>query len=250
MMLVTYLIIGFLMLTLLSQYHTLQFVDARPTERCDAEVCHITITKEGFEPKTMMVRIGATVVWTNDDEGRHTVTSGSAREITTPLKSSLLESGDTYEFTFLHGGLYEGSYKYFDQATLGTGEIIVELEHAVMGKEEAFHFRQCRELITQGNYEDALFYCDEVLKLNPSNIEALNSKATALILLKKYNLSIMAFDKTLDLDPGNAKALAGKGFSLIALEKNEEGMAHIMTAFELEPENEYVLMAQVLSFEK
>jgi hypothetical protein len=39
----------------------------------------------------------------------------------------LLDNGDTYEFNFGHGGLYLGSYQYFDQVTKTMrGEIIVE----------------------------------------------------------------------------------------------------------------------------
>ena len=68
-MLVTYLIIGFLVLILVSQYPTLQTIDAQTEIRCDEEVCHVSMTKDGFEPKTMIVKIGTTVVWTNDDGG-------------------------------------------------------------------------------------------------------------------------------------------------------------------------------------
>ena len=131
-MLVKYLIIGFLMLVMVSQYHILQTIDAQTAVRCDEEVCHVSLTKDGFEPKTMIVKIGTTVVWTNE-EGRHTVTSGSPGDITGPLKSILLESGDIYEYTFHQAGSYEGSHRYFDQATSNMrGEIIVEPEPSVI----------------------------------------------------------------------------------------------------------------------
>jgi plastocyanin len=124
----TALAIGFL-IVVISSYNLPQFAGAQMTERCDEKICQITITKDGFVPKTLVVKIGTTIVWTNTDDGRHTVTSGSPGEIKAPLKSFLLENGDTYEFTFHHSGLYAGSYKYFDQVTQTMrGEIIVEPE--------------------------------------------------------------------------------------------------------------------------
>ncbi len=128
-MLYTLTLASFLITAILSSYYSPQLAEAQTSdrERCDEEICHVKITKEGFVPKTLIVKIGATVVWTNTDDGRHTVTSGSAGEVTAPLKSELLDKDATYEFNFAHGGLYEGSYRYFDQVTKTLrGEIIVE----------------------------------------------------------------------------------------------------------------------------
>ncbi len=119
----------FLFAAMLSSYYIPQFAEAQTSgrERCDEEICNVKITSDGFVPKTLTIRIGTTVVWTNTDDGRHTVTSGSPGEVTAPLKSELLEKDSTYEFDFSHGGLYKGSYKYFDQVTKTMrGEIIVE----------------------------------------------------------------------------------------------------------------------------
>ncbi|MEE8132266.1 MAG: tetratricopeptide repeat protein, partial [Nitrososphaerales archaeon] len=97
-------------------------------------------------------------------------------------------------------------------------------------------------------YVKAIVHYKNFLKLEPNNIEVLNKKGIALILLEKYNLSLMTFDKTLELEPENADALGGKGFSLLALGKNEEANRHIVTALELEPENRFALIAQAISF--
>ncbi|MFQ5969741.1 MAG: cupredoxin domain-containing protein [Nitrososphaerales archaeon] len=114
---------------LMATYNFSQFAEAQTRERCDADICHVKITKDGFMPKILTVKVGTGIVWTNTDDRRHTVTSGSPGEATAPLKSLLLEKGDTYEFTFSHAGLYQGSYKYFDQVTKTMrGEIIVEEE--------------------------------------------------------------------------------------------------------------------------
>jgi plastocyanin len=102
---------------------------ASDKETCDSQICHVKIIKDGFVPKTLTVKIGATVVWTNTDDNRHTVTSGSPGQIIHPFKSLLLEEGEEYEFTFEYSGFYRGSYRYFDRITQSMcGEIIVEPE--------------------------------------------------------------------------------------------------------------------------
>lgn len=117
------------LMSILVAYTVPHFALAQKSETCDEDVCHVTITKEGFVPKTLIVKIGTKIIWTNMDERAHTVTSGSPGEIKPPLKSAILNKGDTYEFTFHHFGMYQGSYKYFDQITLTMrGEIIVEPE--------------------------------------------------------------------------------------------------------------------------
>lgn len=123
----TVLAISFIAL-LMASYSVPQLAQAQSIERCDEPVCHVKITKDGFVPKTLIVKAGTTIIWTNeDDERRHTVTSGIPGEITHPLKSGLLATGDTYEFTFHIFGLFEGRYRYFDQVIpTMRGEIIVE----------------------------------------------------------------------------------------------------------------------------
>ncbi len=117
----------FLLLTI-AVSSVLSSVEAQESTReiCEADICHVSITSDGFMPKTLIVKVGTTVVWTNNDDGRHTVTSGSPGEVAAPLKSLLLEKDGTYEFTFDAAGSFSGSYKYFDQVTkIMRGEIIV-----------------------------------------------------------------------------------------------------------------------------
>jgi uncharacterized membrane protein len=128
-----------LLLSMMILVYPLQLASAQTSDmqRCDEEICNVTITKEGFVPKTLIVKIGTTVVWTNTDDSRHTVTSGSPGELTAPLKSLLLDKGSVYKFTFSFAGSYKGSYKYFDQVTKTMrGEIIVEPETKAKEKTE------------------------------------------------------------------------------------------------------------------
>jgi amicyanin len=71
-----------------------------------------------FSPPQLTVKAGTTVIWVNEDDIPHTVTS-SARA----FKSKALDSEDTYTFTFTT----PGTYTYFcGLHPHMTGSIVVE----------------------------------------------------------------------------------------------------------------------------
>lgn len=101
---------------------SLALAEESDAEQCDVKRCYIRITQDGFFPQKMIVSPDTTVVWKNIDVQVHMITGGSSDEPSL-FDSSLIASGDTYEFTFKHGD----SYKYHDQALAKVvGEIIVE----------------------------------------------------------------------------------------------------------------------------
>lgn len=62
----------------------------------------VAIQNFAFSPKTITVRAGTRVVWTNRDEEPHTVTS-AGNQFTS---SKALDSGDIYATTFSKPGTY------------------------------------------------------------------------------------------------------------------------------------------------
>ena len=98
-------------------------------ESCDAEVCNVRMVNSTFTPDTLIIRPDASVVWVNEDDVRHTITSGSPDNIQMPLNSQLIENGKTYEFVFSRVGGHTGKFVYFCQVhPLMRGEIIVQGE--------------------------------------------------------------------------------------------------------------------------
>jgi len=55
-----------------------------------------------FSPKTLTVPVGTTVTWTNNDDDPHTVASIDK----TTFKSSALDTGEKYSYTFTKPGKY------------------------------------------------------------------------------------------------------------------------------------------------
>ena len=88
---------------------------AAPARAADISVKIANFT---FDPPQITVKTGTTVVWSNDDDIPHTVTS-----TTQAFKSAALDTNDKFSFTFTT----PGSYQYFCSLHPHmTGTIVVE----------------------------------------------------------------------------------------------------------------------------
>jgi plastocyanin len=67
-----------------------------------AKTAAVTIGNFTFGPATLTVAPGTTVTWTNGDDIPHTVVSDDK----TTFKSKVLDSGDSFSFTFEKAGTY------------------------------------------------------------------------------------------------------------------------------------------------
>ena len=63
---------------------------------------NINIQDFAYSPKDITIKVGDTVIWTNKDSVKHTVTSDSGNMI----DSELLSQGQTYSQTFTQAGTY------------------------------------------------------------------------------------------------------------------------------------------------
>ena len=61
-----------------------------------------------YDPQDITVSVGATVLWINEDETIHTVTSGTPEEGTSGVfDSGIMDAGSTFEYTFDSSGRYD-----------------------------------------------------------------------------------------------------------------------------------------------
>ncbi|HYE79834.1 MAG TPA: cupredoxin family copper-binding protein [bacterium] len=77
----------------------------RPSERTPT-THEVSIVDGAFEPATIKVKVGDTVLWTNNGELPHTVDSDHNHPTEGTLDSDILMPGDTYSFTFTAAGAY------------------------------------------------------------------------------------------------------------------------------------------------
>lgn len=64
-----------------------------------ADAPHVRIENFSFEPQTLAVKVGTTVVFENDDDIPHLVVAENKS-----FRSKALDTGDTYAFTFSKSG--------------------------------------------------------------------------------------------------------------------------------------------------
>lgn len=76
---------------------------AAPADTAPVAGNAVTIKNFAFAPAALMVKVGTTVTWTNQDSDAHTVTSQNG---TGPLSSAALNTGQTYSYTFTKPGTY------------------------------------------------------------------------------------------------------------------------------------------------
>lgn len=78
----------------------------------------ITIKEYSFTPASLTVAVGTKVIWTNQDQDPHTIFSNDQK-----FRSSALDTGESYSFTFNE----PGTYPYFcSMHPSMTGTIIVQ----------------------------------------------------------------------------------------------------------------------------
>jgi plastocyanin len=81
-------------------------MSAAPTEIAPTEANAININNFSFTPKELTIAVGTKVTWTNKDDEPHTVVNAGSPPA---FKSTALDSGDSFSFTFDK----PGTYKYF-----------------------------------------------------------------------------------------------------------------------------------------
>ena len=96
---------GMMMTTMMGSGHMAMMGGAGsdPSKETPVEaVTDVRIVNFAFAPANIVVDVGTTVTWTNDDVVPHTVTSDDGDE----LDSELLNPGDTFSHTFDTPGAY------------------------------------------------------------------------------------------------------------------------------------------------
>jgi plastocyanin len=84
----------------------------------DSDPAAVKIDNFTFTPKSMTVKAGTTITWTNQDDIPHTVTSSTKQ-----FKSKALDTDDKFSFTFTTPGTYEYFCSLHPHMT---GTIVVE----------------------------------------------------------------------------------------------------------------------------
>jgi tetratricopeptide (TPR) repeat protein len=102
-------------------------------------------------------------------------------------------------------------------------------------EEEANMLQHANDYLSEGEVEYAFQIYDEILKLNQSNISALNYKGLAFASIGNYEEAIQMYNKVLALDPNDLLALNNKGVALYNLGNYEEAIQMYNKVLALDP---------------
>jgi plastocyanin len=69
-------------------------------------IAAVAVEGFAFKPRTLEVKVGTRVVWTNHDDVTHTVTSGVPEQPARVFSQRLAGKGTRFEFTFTKAGTY------------------------------------------------------------------------------------------------------------------------------------------------
>ena len=96
------------------------------------------------------------------------------------------------------------------------------IAYSLVSIDEANLMQRAYDSLNEGETQDALQLYDEILKVNPTHINALNYKGLALASLGNYEEAIQWYDKVLKLDPKDSDAKYNKNIALLNLNKSIE----------------------------
>ena len=88
--------------TIGSMPHVSPQVTKKPAPAIPARTTTITIKNYMFGPQTVTIKKGTTVIWTNTDIAKHTVTADDGSGPT----SKFFGQGESYSYTFSKAGIY------------------------------------------------------------------------------------------------------------------------------------------------
>ena len=89
----------------------------------------------------------------------------------------------------------------------------------------------------EGNYEDAVSICKDLINLAPDNSRYHNTLGIILYKMKRYAEAITEKQKAVELEPDNARYHDSLGITLHALKRYDEALIEKQKAVALEPDN-------------
>lgn len=94
------------------------------------------------------------------------------------------------------------------------------------------------DMIKESNFDSALFYIDEILKIDPNNQNALNNKGGILLNIGNYSEAISNFDRVLLINENNTEAINNKAIALTFQIQYTEAIKLFYKSLLLNPSNE------------
>lgn len=122
------------------------FAQTPAAVECNIEVCYIKMTADGFDPESMAIRPGATVVWKNVDEKVHSLEIIAGETRGEPV---MISPGETYSYRFPDDGPRE--FMYFDAENGKSGQLTTGAQQASTADRPRVDFTDARSGISDAS---------------------------------------------------------------------------------------------------
>jgi tetratricopeptide (TPR) repeat protein len=90
-------------------------------------------------------------------------------------------------------------------------------------------------LLKQGAYDKAIFYFDQYLQRNPTDVATLNNKAAALMALQQYQAAIPVLETALKKEPADTSTVKNLGRCYAYINQFEKAARYFLKSIELAP---------------
>jgi len=87
----------------------------------------------------------------------------------------------------------------------------------------------------QDNFEQAIYYFDKVLEIEPNHVDALDYKGNILLQRGELDKAMSYFDQVLEIDPNHIGSLIDKGLILIKFDKAKESVFYFAKVAKIDP---------------
>jgi len=121
--------------------------------------------------------------------------------------------------------------RYYESAILAYGAVI-EMQPT---NDEAYSNRCWLQAVVGRELERALVDCNQVLRLNPNNVQVFDHRGLTNLKLGRYAQSIADYDRLLSFRPKQASSLYGRGIAKRKSGDVRGGDADIAAAKDIEP---------------
>lgn len=106
-----------------------------------------------------------------------------------------------------------------------------------LNPEEARYYETLGQLyLNKEDWQNALKYADEGLRIDALNVECANIRAIALIHLGRREEAARTIDTTLERAPEDARTHANQGWALLHRNQPQQAMHHFQEALRLQPD--------------
>lgn len=80
-------------------------------------------------------------------------------------------------------------------------------------KSAEYYLNQGLSYSDSGNYEQAIFYYDKAIKINPEYAMAYNNRGNVFYRMGEYERAIIDYNRAINLNPGFAEAFNNRAFA-------------------------------------